>query len=442
MSQKINVKTVQNDRFARTTEVQINEKVIHTPNFCTLVQNDSEMDSLINLSLLSDTKHIGTYVTRVFDAPKVILPRLQNRVQRSIADLSMSTEDSFMKFSKKSVFIVDPALEYLLYEFHANKFANAIKQLRAGTKHLDILLHYFDEREKKKQETGHEIFENWKKAYHKKFWCELDRNQAERNKFIGEFLDLETKCNTDVILPPVPIIDSENLFDIAVSINSFAKTIASRNKPCATYLLFQKGLLGNDSLVEKVAKYILNDPTQLTIIKIKNLDIWTSGAVRQRETYKQLMDAMYEARKANPNKIFMTLESWYVSYAAACYGFNIVSSTMSGFDRDSEFGKNVYGSWFDPEHMYYVPFDELKMKVLKNTNNVMPCYCPICKGIKNLSSIDKDEWYKLRREHYVLSMNEYMRQISHAIDDRTIELSRDKLANSQLPLLQHLIPRK
>jgi hypothetical protein len=249
-------------------------------------------------------------------------------------------------------------------------------------------------------------------------------------------------CNTEVILPPVPVVDSEIMFDIARGINTFTKTIAPRTKPCATYFLFQKALLSNDSLIEKVANYLKNDPTQLTIIKIKNLDIWLAGSVEQRENYKKLMDVMFEVRKKNPNKIFMALESWYVSYVAACYGYNIVSSTMTGFDRDSDFGRNVYGSWFDPDWMYYIPFDKLKDKVLKNTNHVMPCYCAVCKKIKNLSEVTKDDWYNFRREHYVLTMNKYMRQISQAITDRTIELTREKLVNSQLSLLQDLIPRQ
>lgn len=116
---------------------------------------------------------------------------------------------------------------------------------------------------------------------------------------------------------------------------------------------------------------------------------------------------------------------------------------MNGFDRDSDYGTNTYGSWFDPELMYYVPFDELKEKILKNTHNhVMPCYCSACKSIKNLSEVNKDDWYRLRREHYALTMNEYMRMISKAIKDRTIELAAQKLANSQLALLQTLIPRQ
>jgi hypothetical protein len=441
MSQNILVRTLQNDRFARTAEVEINEKVILTPNFCTLVQNDKELESLIHLSILSEVKYLSTFTIRVFDVPRIVLSPLEGQGQMSIANLK-SVQEPLLKYLRKNLFLVDPALEYLLYEFHASKFANAIKELRTKPKQLDNLLQYLEDREAKKAEVSESEYEVWKKAFHRKFWVELDRDQTARNKFVGDYLDIETMCNTDVILPPVPVVDSEMMFDIARGINSFTRTIAPRTKPCATYFLFQKALLSNDSLLEKVANYLRNDPTQLTIIKIKNLDIWLAGSVEQRENYKKLMDVMFEVRKNNPDKIFMAMESWYVSYAAACYGYNIVSSTMTGFDRDSDFGRNVYGSWFDPELMYYIPFDKLERKVLKNTNHVLPCYCSVCKKIKNLSDVSKDDWYNFRREHYVLTMNEYMRQISQAIADRTIELAREKLANSQLPLLQGLIPQQ
>jgi hypothetical protein len=439
MSQDIHVKPLQIDRFARTTQVTINDKVIQTPNFCTLVQNNTELDSLINLSMLSESKYLGMYTIRLFDVPNMLLSRFENKGQLSIAT-SKSVQEPFLKFAKKMIFVADPSLEYLLYEFHASKFANAIKQLRTQPKQLDTVLTYIKERDEKKEQIKESEYEVWKKAHHRQFWCQLDREQADRNKFVGDYIDLEKRARTEVILPPVPVVDSETMFDIAKGINSFAKTIAPRTMPCATYFLFQKSVLGNDSLTEKIAKYIENDPTQLTVTKVKNLDIWGSGAVNQRENYKKLEDAMFEARKKNPSKIFMTLESWYVSYAAACYGYNVVSSTMTGFDRDSDYGSNTYGSWFDPEWMYYMPFNDLKAKVMKNTNHVIPCYCHVCKKIKDLSKVSKDDWYNYRREHYVLTMNEYMRQISKAIENRTIELARDKLANSQLILLQTLIP--
>lgn len=441
MSQNIVVKTLDEDRFARTTQMTIGDKIILTPNFCTLVQNNVELDSLINLSMLTESKHLSTYVIRVYDAPKIIIPRLANRNQLSILSLK-SVEELFLKFMSKTVIFIDPALEYLLYEFHAKKFVNAIKNLKAA-KQLNGLMQYLEERDAKKDEVSEKEYENWKKAFHKKFWYDLDRKQQERNKFVGDYLDIEVLCGTEVILPPVPIVDSEGMFDIAKRINEFTKTIAPRTIPCATYLLFQKALLSNDSLVDRVIAYLQADPTQLTVIKIKNLDLWIPGYVRQRENYRKLMDAMYKIRQSNPQKIFMILESWYVSYASACYGFNIVSSSMHGFDRDSDYGTNTYGSWFDPELMYYIPFDDLKEKVLKNTHNhVMPCYCSVCKGIKNLSLVSKDDWYRLRREHYALTMNEYMKMISKAITDKTIELTAQKLVDSQLALLQTLIPRQ
>ena len=142
---------MENDRFARTTQVTINDKVIQTPNFCTLVQNESELESLINLNLLSETKYLGTYIVRLFDAQKVIIPRLENKKQLSLTNLQ-SVEELYNKFCSKNVLIIDPALEYLLYEFHANKFATAVRDVRTKTKQLDVLLQYLKNRDDKKME--------------------------------------------------------------------------------------------------------------------------------------------------------------------------------------------------------------------------------------------------------------------------------------------------
>lgn len=150
---------------------------------------------------------------------------------------------------------------------------------------------------------------------------------------------------------------------------------------------------------------------------------------------------MFNIREKNPNKIYITLENWFQCFVSACYGFDIVSSSMHGFDRDSGYGTNTYGSWFDPDLMYYVPFEVFKNKIIKNNQNRIPCYCSVCKQISNIEEVDRNSWNLLRREHFVLTMNDYMRMIRQAIDDRNIELAREKIVNSDISGLKNLIPR-
>lgn len=433
------VETLDEDRFARTTQMTLGDKAILTPNFFTLVQNSAEFTSLIDLCLREHIKNLGGCVIRLFDAPNTILPRLRNRQQVDL-NAMRSVELPFLQFNRKNLIIVDPAPEYLLYEFHASRFLGAIRRL-AKSNQSTILYRYLEEREAKKEKVSDLIeYERWKKAFHKKFWYELDRNPMEKGKFVGDFLDLETMCGTDIYIPPVPIVDSDGLLDIAIRINGLAKAIAPRTKPCATYILLQKSVLRNDAMMEKITAYIKADPSQLTIFKIKNLDLWSAGNVDQRESYRKLMDIMYSIRKTNPLKLFMALENWFVSFASACYGFNIVSTSMHGYDKDSEFGTNSYGSWFDPELMYYRPFETLQ-RIMRNNHNHLPCYCSVCRKITDFCGINPDSWNMMRREHYVMTMNEYMRMITKAIADRHIELVREKLANSELSKLQMLIPR-
>ncbi len=439
MSQKLVVNNINKDRFARATEVTLGEKTILTPNFCTLVRNPKEFNSLQRLSLLAETKYLGSYVIRIFDTLNTILPKLEQQEQTVLPN-NESIEELFVNFNKQNIILIDPSTEYLLYEFFTGKFPRVLRKIREDNQ-LDILLNYLEECCSRKEEMKPSEYKHWKRANHRKFWYSLDRNHSERSRFVGDFIDLETHCGTDVIVPPVPIIDSEGMLDIAMRINKLTRAIAPRTKQCATYLLLQKGVLKNESLMKKIVATLQDDPTQITTVKIKNLDLWNSGKTVQKESYKTIMDTMFKIREENPNKIYIALENWYQCFVSACYGFDIVSSSMNGFDKDSNFGTNTYGSWFDPDLMYYVSFDDFKNKTIKNNQNIIPCYCSACKQISDIEKIDRDAWYLLRREHFVLTMNEYMKMIRRAINDRHIELAREKIINSDISGLKNLIPR-
>lgn len=62
-------------------------------------------------------------------------------------------------------------------------------------------------------------------------------------------------------------------------------------------------------------------------------------------------------------------------------------------------------------------------------------------GSKSSITIDPDSWNRVRRKHYVLTMNDYMTMIAKAIKDKKIELAIDKLINSDISRLKKLIPR-
>ena len=439
MSQKLAVKKVDEDRFARATEITLGEKTILTPNFCTLVKNVREFNALQKLSLLEEAKYLGSYVIRIFDTKDTILPKLESQEQMTLPE-NKSIEEPFVKFNRKNIIFTDPSTEYLLYDFYSGRFPRILRKIREGNQ-LDTLLKYLEDRENRKSSSDPSDYQLWKRAFHRKFWHVLDRDKTKRSQFIGDFLDIETLCGADVLIPPVPIVDSEGMLDIAMRINKLTRAIAPRTKPCATYFLLQKGVLKNDSLIKRIIALMKADTSQLTILKIKNLDLWNSGRLIQKESYKEIMDAMFEVRKKNPSKIFIALENWYQCFVSACYGFDIVSSSMTGFDRDSEYGTNTYGSWFDQDLMYYVPFDTLK-KMVKNTDNRLPCHCYACKQISDLRKVDRDTWYIRRREHYALTLNDYMRMIRQAIEDRHIELAKEKILNSDVSGLKNLIPRQ
>ena len=137
--------------------------------------------------------------------------------------------------------------------------------------------------------------------------------------------------------------------------------------------------------------------------------------------------------------MFVALENGYQVFPFAAVAFDIVSTSMTGYDGDSAYGHGEYGSWFDPELMVHVPFEDLG-KICRNNHNRLPCGHSMCQSI-DIATIDADSWNTYRRKHYVLTMNDYMMMIQKAIRDRKIELAREKLINSDISRLKRLIPR-
>ncbi len=75
-----------------------------------------------------------------------------------------------------------------------------------------------------------------------------DRKQQDSKKFVGDYFDIDVLCGTEITLPPVPIVDSGSMFDVAKRINEFAKTITPRTKPCADIFYFKRALNNDRAL--------------------------------------------------------------------------------------------------------------------------------------------------------------------------------------------------
>ena len=445
----IKVKETDRDRFARTTKATINEKTILTPCFSPRVTkspNYNELDLLIRLRTTQPTPYLGAHVIRLFDLKKLIDPRLSRKDQTTLDNSYI--EETFLKFQKKNVFFVDPSLEYLFYTTRMRSFAT--------TPNLpEPILEYVENSLQKKEKVPPQEYKNWQRAYHSKFWHELDKDRRTRNRMIGELLDYQMERRVDIAIPSVPLATNESLFDLAIAINKISRELVRANyesvDQCATYFLMPSWILTRKETIKeyimtRLVEYIKRTPAKLTILKFKYLDIGQNRII-EREEIRKLLIEISRIRKAQPKRLFMLLEGGIYASVLATVGFDIVSTSLTAYDGDGGFSLEKRGQWFDPKEMVPRSIKDV-WTMYKNGGDNLPCYCSACIGmsetmkqLEDYKSINIDEWNMYRREHYCLNMNEIMRQTDQAIEDRQVELLTDKLANSELALLKDLIPR-
>jgi hypothetical protein len=444
----LKVSQIDRDRFARATKTSLEGKEILTPNFSPLIQSPKELDIYLSRMLSQENnQHLGTFVMRVFDAATLLLPWVEIKNQKGINGEAKPVPSIYRDFFEKTIFLVDPATEYLDFEFHFDKFIKLAEKVHFPQQVM-AYLHLKDRRRKNSTSTD---YKKWKDQAYKHFWYDLDRERRRLNDLITEYFDLEAKFETKILVPPMPLVDNEGLLDITLRINDMSKALAVDRGECATYFLLSKSILREPKILAKIVEYMKCDPATLTLFKFKNLTLWEPGVFTEREAFRELMYEISEIKKDKPQKLFMLLEGSYQCFPSASYGFDLVSSSLRLLDIDSAYGENSgYGGYFNEDNLWNAKYSDIP-EIMSNNGGHLPCPCHICRSIThddkkkelqfNGKKITQEEWSQYRREHNLFVMNSLMKMINRAITEKQIELVRHKIGNSELGNLKTLIPQ-
>jgi len=444
----LKVTQIDRDRFARATKTSLEGKEILTPNFSPLIQNSNEFDIYLRRILSTENnQHLGTFVMRVFDANKILLPLIKLKNQKRLDDETKSASSLYGDFFERTIFLIDPATEYLDFEFHFEKFIKLADKAHFPRQ----VMAYLHLKNRRKKNCSSIEYKRWKGQAHRKFWYDIDRERRRLNDLITEYFDLDATFETKILIPPMPLVDNEGLLDIAIRINDMSKALAVNRGECATYFLLSKSTLRNKKMLEKIVEYMKHDPAILTIFKFKNLTLWTSGVFTEREAFRDLMKDISEIRKDKPKKLFMLLEGSFQCFPSASYGFDLVSSSLRLLDIDSAYGQNSgYGGYFYEDKLWNAKYTDLP-EIMSNNDGYLPCPCHICRSITydtvkkelqcNRKKLTKEEWNSYRREHNLFVMNSLMKMINRAIREKQIELVRQKIRDSEISNLKTLIPQ-
>jgi hypothetical protein len=445
---KLKVSQVDRDRFARATKTSLEGKEILTPSFSPLIQSSKELDIYLGRMLSpEDNQHLGTFVMRIFDANKILLPWFNIKNQRGIDGETKVVPTLYRNFFERTISLIDPATEYLDFEFHFDKFVKLADKVHFPQQVMTYL-HWKDRR---KKNSSSKDYKRWKGQAHRRFWYALDRERRRLNDLITEYFDLEAKFETKILIPPMPLVDNESLLDIAIRINDMSKALAVDRGECATYFLLSKSTLRDEKMLMKIVEYLKRDPATLIIFKFKNLALWETGVFTEREAFRDLMEEMSDIKKDKPEKLFMLLEGSLQCFPSASYGFDLVSSSLRLLDIDSAYGENAgYGGYFYEDKLWNAKYTDIP-EIMTNNEGSLPCPCHICRSITydklknelqyNGKKLAQEEWNEYRREHNLFAMNSLMKMINRAITEKHIELVRQKIKNSEISNLKTLIPQ-
>ena len=427
------------DRYARIAEVKVGGRQILTPQFSPLLKSKSpdEMEIFLHNMLETQSPNSKSCVVRLFDANEILGKRTSNLAQRRMDDLTRFVEEPFVNFQKSGFPIIDPAPEYLYYENNQAKWlSDGIPKPLYDYGEDCIRRH---KRVELKRESQSEYL-RWKKAYHRLFWNRLSKDAHTRNSLIGDVYDEELRYGSPFMLPLVPLITDDKMLEICLQINSVGVSIgAKREAAFANYFVLPSRKVADRNTVSTILEFVRRSPAMVNVFKFKYQNLSASGNRGQLNGYRDFLQEIALLRGANRNKLFAVLDNGYQAFASATVAFDIVSTSITGFDLEGGHGQSPYGWWFDPDEMIHISFDDAR-EVYRNSGNVLPCGHASCKGL-DLSSITPEEWNVARRHCYYLTMCGYMRMISEAIAGKKVELTVDKLNRSDLVRLRKLIPR-
>ena len=435
-SKSLNIEETKWDRCTRNGFLKIGTKRVLLHTLSPLITNyDSDFVSYFdNLKQHpSESKHARMMTFRIFDLDKTLKPFLQSINQTTL-------DGEFVYAFEKDVIetipiLIDPCMEYTWYS-HSRKKLSTNKDIpieirRFTSKILSIV---------KKVEEGNITKSDGyvkEKIEYEKFWLDLAKDKKKLSEVVTKILGLQNSLQADIGLPPVPAVYSPELLDVTMQINKIAQAIWV-GENCATYVVLTPQWLKSEVLVDLVINYLKSVKSKFIVLKIKNLELDKVTFVYQRRMFKKIMEAINSIKQNDEEKVFMLLEAGYQMYPAIAGGFDFVSTSMKGLDKDvggfSSDSKG-YGGFFSPKHLVVLPWRDVKIMF---ANGGLKCSCEVCRSITSIPS--KNDWNKLRRMHYMLAVSRMLEDLNKFVTDQKIELAIEKLSLSELSNFKRMLP--
>jgi hypothetical protein len=429
------VKQVDEDRYARATVTSLKGKRVTTPSAGIVLRTPRERDAFVKFKLTYATPHVGFIVAQLHSAGDTTAPL----VSGSIARYLEYPKDAIADLTNNSIVMVEPGTEFpysdpirkldriVRSEYVPNALKTVVRETISMKKTME------------KKDRGE--YAEWKRATYFGFWNAVYSNATLRTELTIDTLRKEAQAGSDYGVPPVPVVVDSNTLKIAIYLNDISRYLWRGRLRCATYFILDPRSLEDETLIEGLLSYLrniapINGESDIVVLKFPNWDL-TMPEVRlnQRKGYRYFLNMIEIMKMQNPNRLFVLLEAGHQLYPSMVAGFDVVSTSFTGYDGDSQYGRSAgWGSYYDPRLLVHIAHS--KVKDLSKF-----CLCRACEQVTDLRALTRDFWnFQVCRPHFGLQVNSMAEEIRDMITRRSIQEARVRLEKSELSILKGLIP--
>lgn len=435
-------------KFSESMDLKINNKTLVTPTFAPRLKSDGEQKIYSDVKRTYAPHQLSAQVVRILDTGRTLYSGtpLKRKVLPSLVDQALNTQPPQ---SGETVLFVDPALEYLYYSVNMERLANTPYVSRTVRNYVTQFLEKSKNLEEERKINPHDVISKqlFREKEHANFWSCVKNDANMRMKLIRDTFNIEMRARADILIPPVPLIMTQHLLDVAISMNekgrAFSSSLSEEKRECADYFIIHPRLLKNKQMMATIKEYVSLSETPITIFKFKNLNLCDETLATERGEFKSFLMEMSLITKHGENKAFVMFEAGNQAFPAAFSSFAIVST---GFNLDREDRRidqkdiSPFISRYDPKNMVMQNKDTF-LDTVENSGNVIPCYCRDCIEYPTVAKHDFIEYNRRAKEHYLLCREQEMQEIITAIEKQESQMGFEKLQRSSLKNLVDIVPR-
>ncbi|GEM_PF-6410063 len=241
-----------------------------------------------------------------------------------------------------------------------------------------------------------------------------------------------------ISLPGVHIVETMDDLKSCLEINDFCQTLAYQaEKERVTYLLFHRKAIKDSDIMDKAIEYLReNKQSKLNVIKFKDLDLHCPVDYKARTAFRRFLADINSIKEEQKDRAFMMLEAG-TQYYVSMQVFDIVSTTLTGFDRDitggkREEGKKYYPLWYDEAKMWPRPTDDAPKP--------HPEHCHVCAETQSFDNLDDDTVARRKRLHRLNDLSKDAKTLCEAVTAKDAALiMKQRVAFAEFSYARDLI---